>query len=303
MSISFKMKLFAGPKVILLALIKVLHCLTQITLLKIEARPLQIPTRNIVRSSYGLLVASFLAHALFIALVILIAPTNNHKIIENKSKQTDYQNKKIISYLYTAPKIKPRAIDFDERLQDKKPSTEHSNSKALPQQQISAHKEEKVINSEAQEKKTIETQPSTDTVQQATTKILLDKNEQETLAPLNTDLLGAKDRYRQLVTKHLQSYNAQFSQQQATRYRQLQTSPIIDTETAIDTLTDIIERPQIDVDCGDGIKKVFVGLSILGNGTVKCRDNGQFQDYIDNRIKGVGLNSHDKRSTNDSKDR
>lgn len=101
--------------------------------------------------------------------------------------------------------------------------------------------------------------------------------------------------YQQLITKQLQSFQNQYSQSQAEEYRQLKTSPVINTQTAVNTFTPREVAPNIHVDCNSSLKKALANIAIVTNGRVRCRNNNQFQQFIDKRLPNT-IDEDDKRS-------
>jgi hypothetical protein len=99
---------------------------------------------------------------------------------------------------------------------------------------------------------------------------------------------------QQMVAKHLQGIQSDYSQQQALERRQQKISPTINTETAVDTFLPLEIAPTVTVDCGNSAKKVLANISTVTGGRVKCRTSNQFQSFIDKRLAKPTLSDENK---------
>jgi hypothetical protein len=240
---------------------------------------------------FRLLVVSILIHATFIALIIFIAPSRN------KATINEPEPKSVISYLYSPPKtpktkissepIKPNSSSTKPVTQSNTEQNEAKPSTLLSTKQT--NKTSNVTENIRNNAEQIEALPTT--IAQEAPKVVITSSSSNKTITVNTDILTQSSTSRNtlqplqsLVKEHLQSYNDEYSLKRAVEYRLRKTSPIIDSTTAINTLSPSLSRPSITVDCGDMIKRLASGISKLGGGTVNCRNNAQFQQFIDKRL-------------------
>jgi hypothetical protein len=107
-------------------------------------------------------------------------------------------------------------------------------------------------------------------------------------AMVNTpiDLSEAIGKYqKQIHRAKVQS----MAEQAAKAYRKAKTSPEINTATTVSYEERSAALRKIEVDCASLLKKGLSILSYLGGGTVDCRNNNNFQEYINKHLNNLPL--------------
>jgi hypothetical protein len=235
-------------------------------------------TSKAKKYTFRIFIVSASLHVLFIGLVLFLTGKASQR--NNEQVPSDIESS-MISYIYTAPINKMLSSESDTTLLNQDETKSQNKVTSLLIEPEVAKPTAKTDASEVGVKNTsLEDVNSVveDAVENNLTSIRKTK-----AVPFN----GAhnhKTKAEQLVNKHLKGLKAVYTQEQAAVYRSLQTSPIIDTLNAIDTRSPIIERAQIQVDCGNKTKQILASISFLGGGTVTCRSSSQFQHYIDQRL-------------------
>ena len=79
------------------------------------------------------------------------------------------------------------------------------------------------------------------------------------------------------------------AEQAAKAYRKAKTSPEINATTTVSYEERSAALRKIEVDCANVLKKGLSILSYLGGGTVDCRNNNNFQEYINKHLNNLPL--------------
>jgi len=108
----------------------------------------------------------------------------------------------------------------------------------------------------------------------------------------SSNMINMQKPVERLVSQHLNSLTSVYAESQAREYRQSKTSPLINTDSSINTFLPAEIAPQIDVDCVSTTKKILASISTFTQGRLKCRQHN-FEQFIDKRL-GNSLNDEDK---------
>ncbi len=259
-------------------------------LLNIHTKLVPKRINNGKKNTLKLLSVSVFFHVLVILVVFIFASEKNKPISINAPIP-------LKSYLYKSPAKQLVAPEVEKSsIQD----VTNLNKKVVAQKEVPSE-----IDVPAQEQLSVLTSNKTDTLPktvpfkkttkgiQARDPLLITK---DVISPTTSIIFN--NPYKTLVTKHLQTYQDQHVLEQALEYSKLKISPIINTKTSVNTITPNIVAPEVKVDCASRVNQVFAVISNLTNGSVRCRNNNQFQYYIDRRLK-----KSIEKDSDDTKDR
>jgi hypothetical protein len=242
------------------------------------------------KNTLKLLSVSVFFHVLVILVVFIFSSEKNKPISINTPIP-------LKSYLYKLPVKKLVAPEVEI---PSIPDVTNLNKKAVAEKEVPSE-----IDVPAQEQLSVLTSNKTDILPktvlfQKTTKGIQARDPlsitKDVISPTTSIIFN--NPYKTLVTKHLQTYQDQYVLEQALEYSKLKISPIINTKTSVNTITPNIVAPEVKVDCASRVNQVFAVISNLTNGSVRCRNNNQFQYYIDRRLK-----KSIEKDSDDTKDR
>lgn len=225
---------------------------------------------------------SFVAHFIVIIIIILVVKKDK-SLINHEANIYPPTLKSFI--IYPSPKPKPTIIEKPIEVQT--PDNTELKFRAKNMQQSN----DNVIVNKVKNKETIggnltDTQQSNSENKPNIAPIQNDQKQAQK-NPVVISEIGTTDeqKYHSLVTKHLKNYHNLYSQQQAKEYRELKTSPIIDTVNLFDSTGETLRLPEVKINCNNGGKELLVAISTLLSGTMKCNTNNEFQHYIDKRLQ------------------
>jgi hypothetical protein len=259
-------------------------------LLNIHTKLVPKRINNGKKNTLKLLSVSVFFHVLVILVVFIFSSEKNKPISINTPIP-------LKSYLYKLPVKKLVAPEVEI---PSIPDVTNLNKKAVAEKEVPSE-----IDVPAQEQLSVLTSNKTDILPKT---VLFQKTPKGIQArdPLSitkdvispTTSIIFNNPYKTLVTKHLQTYQDQYVLEQALEYSKLKMSPIINTKTSVNTITPNIVAPEVKVDCASRVNQVFAFIYNLTNGSVRCRNNNQFQYYIDRRLK-----KSIEKDSDDTKDR
>jgi hypothetical protein len=259
-------------------------------LLNIHTKLVPKRINNGKKNTLKLLSVSVFFHVLVILVVFIFSSEKNKPISINTPIP-------LKSYLYKLPVKKLVAPEVEI---PSIPDVTNLNKKAVAEKEVPSE-----IDVPAQEQLSVLTSNKTDILPktvlfQKTTKGIQARDPlsitKDVISPTTSIIFN--NPYKTLVTKHLQTYQDQYVLEQALEYSKLKISPIINTKTSVNTITPNIVAPEVKVDCASRVNQVFAVISNLTNGSVRCRNNNQFQYYIDRRLK-----KSIEKDSDDTKDR
>jgi len=208
------------------------------------------------------IVVSVLAHILVIALIVLFKPTVT-SIVANS------QTKPVKSYLIVKSPAKPIAIRHeDNSIADIVPLEE-----AAEPAQVKSEPEADVIQSDQQ--------PSPIASQSEMTTASSPSNNKP-----QQKLNNAIQRYQ----SNLHQAKVQKMAEEAARaYQQAKTSPEINPSPVRTAEERAAALRKIEVDCASAAKQGLAVVTGLLGGTIECRKNNNFQQYIDKHLNKTNV--------------
>lgn len=244
------------------------------------------------KASRMLFICSLLLHAAIVACVFM-------SWVNTKQSIPISQTPVLKSYLYK-PAVESPPIEIESQVivpdivevpPDDSPRNKAPNSQAKPT----------TIEDLSKPSSTTNIKPTIDTIEavvESPSRTVENADEIPPAAVLTSDSstksIMIEKPLQRMVSKHLQGFQDDYSQQQAREYRQRKISPTINTQTAVDTFLPVEIAPDVTVDCGNIAKKVLANVSQFTAGRVKCRTSNQFQSFIDKRLGKPAVNDENK---------